>query len=592
MTKIDSAEAVLRSEEVGAGISNDAISRLMRVHYEDAKQHKQNRADQIDWTNYFLREFQNAHDELTDFFNDKLEAKRGKARFVSGIAHTVIEKKCASDWVPEIHLEPEENVGGNTDVYFARNCDRVLQFQLTKGRFKREAQRGSTDLFGKGRLVIQIGTETRDDASDEIDEITGEPMLYTKGTLTKYKWRPWETVFWTSDDRVWMIVEEATLGELIEEFGEEVKNFKLYEGANAWLSKDRGEEIDLSEEASMLKKVQYMYYYNPDEKVYACAIGGSENFWGQPLTGENYPHIDAMGNGEAPFAYIDGSAYRLDGHPICDLDKIVPICQNYDVLFNSLVNKSKRATRAVDIVASANPKKARLEWLRDEANAKADLNIPRFVTLEEGQNVFAKTLETGVDANTPIALRNIFIDEITMVTGVNLQLQGKGAETARQEELRMRRELEVIDENIKINEGNYEDLATKSVNQLQNTDLDFHDTYISIEDEVSELNGVDGEGTVREIVENIKGFPFNVKVSVNQSNAKRMALEIAQQEAALTILAAAAPGSKGVAEMSYEIAKKKFPGLKASAEDFFPTQPVAGAEGAAAAPGLNPLTRP
>ena len=157
----------------------------------------------------------------------------------------------------------------------------------------------------------------------------------------------------------------------------------------------------------------------------------------------------------------------------------------------------------------------------------------------------------------------------------------------------MRRELEVIDENIKINESDYEGLAVHSLQMLKNTDLDFHDEYISIDDEASDSVGVQGEGTVREIVDAIDGFPFNVTVTVNQSNAKRKTLELAQKKTALSTIAPFAPGSKGVAEMAFDIASSEFPGMKSTMEDFIgqvPQQGAAPQEGAQ--PELGQLTTP
>jgi hypothetical protein len=207
------------------------------------------------------------------------------------------------------------------------------------------------------------------------------------------------------------------MSELIDVFGEEVKSYKVKEGD---LYDTDGADLDWSKEEDLRKTVQVAHMYSDTEKVYTCQIGGVDNFY-KKMTGKRYPFLDEWDNGYIPVIFIDASPIKRDGHPICDLDKILPICVNYDQIFQAVIRKAKKSARSKDIIGSTNPKKQRLQYLQDEANESAGLDVPHFMKIEEGTQLFAKTLDTPFDLNSPLAIRDAFIDEIMMATGVNLR---------------------------------------------------------------------------------------------------------------------------------------------------------------------------
>jgi len=547
----------------------EKLKTMSKARYEEARKIKQKRVGQLSFIKRFLERLTDTVNTVSNYgVSGSLDKVGFDQKFISPIPTTIIEKKCSSDWVPDLTFEPEERFGEGADVYLARNSNRVMSFGLKVGKFRKACQDGSQDLFEKGRMPLQMGFMTRTDTSEseDDDDETKENREYQKATFIRIRSKKWESVYWTKDEHTIFVIEEFSLAECIEIFGDEVKNFKLKDGD---LYNTLGDELDYNKEEDLRKTVQVAHMYCDTEKVYTCQIGGADNFY-KKMTGKRYPFTDEWGDGYIPIEFIDASSIKRDGHPISDLDKILPICVNYDQLFQAVIRKAKKSSRSKDIIGSTNPKNQRLEYLQDEANDAAGLDVPHFMKVEEGTQLFAKTLDTPFDLNSPLAIRDAFIDEIMMTTGVNLRLLGGGAETARQEELRIRRELEVIDEMIKVNEPRWESFALKYMQMLKNVEADFYDEYIAIEDELSEKNGIPVDGTVRDIISNLDGFPFNVKVSVNQSNSKRKALEISQKEAALNTIAPFAQGSIAVARMAYSIAEDKFQGMKFSEEDFLP----------------------
>ena len=568
------------------------LKAMGKTRFEEAKKIKMKRVSQLKMIKVFLDRLTNTIDtscqsgDLTKGFNDQ--------KFISPIATTIIEKKCSSDWVPEFTFDPEERFGAGSDIYLARNSTRLFNFGLKVGKFKKECQDGSQDLFEKGRMILQMGFMTRTDKYEgEDDDLeSAENREYQKATFIRIRNKGWESVYWTKDEHTIFIVEEFSLAELIETFGDEVKNFKVREGD---IYDTEGTELDWDRTEDLRKTVQVVHMYCDTELSYTCQIGGQDNFW-KKMTGKRYPFIDEWDNGYIPVIFIDASAVKRDGHPICDLDKILPICVNYDQIFQAVIGKAKKSARSKDIIGAENPKKQRLAYLQQEADESAGLDVPLFMKIEEGTQLFAKTLDTPFDLNSPLAIRDAFIDEIMMATGINLRLLGTGADTARQEELRLRRELEVIDEMIKVNEPNWEEFALKWMQMLKNVEADFYDEYVAIEDELSDKNGIPVDGTMRDIIAQLDGFPFNVRVSINQSNSKRKALAIAQKESALQSIAPFAQGSVAVARMAYNIAEEKFPSLKFKEEEFIPqleAQPVGAGASPQSPPAqeLNPLTR-
>lgn len=554
---------------------DENLKGYIRRRFEDAKKIKDKRKSQLKAISDFLH-------RLTDNVNtsygmEYLERESKDRLYISPIATTIIEKKSSSDFFPEFNFDPEERMGAGSDIYLARNATRIFNFGLKVGKFRRACQDGAQDLFEKGRMVLQMGFKTSGEGYNG------------KAQFIKFRHKKWDSVFVTEDEKTVFIIEDSTYGEVLDTFGEAIKNFKIREGS---LYATDGNEIDQNDRESFSKTVQVAHVYDSAEGFYACQIGGEDNFF-KLYRGKSNPYRDDYGNPFMPIVFIDASSVKRNGHPISDIDKILPICMNYDHIFQGIVRKAKRSANSRDYIASTNPKKQRMEWLQSEADLNSGLDLPVFMSIQEGQSVFSKTLDTVTDYNSPLALRNAFIDEIMMTTGVNLRLLGGGADTARQEELRIRRELEVIDEMIKINEPNWEDLALNYMQMLRNVDAEFYDEYVAIEDEISERHGVPDEGKIGDIIKNIKGFPFNVRVSVNQSNSKRKTLEVSQKESALGAIAPFAQGSMAVARMAYSIAEDKFPGMKFTEEDFLP-KPIENPAPMQApeVPGLKPLTNP
>lgn len=590
------------------------LQSLIKTRFDEAKKIKDKRVSGVSRIKSFLDRLTDSVNTAAGYDMGKLDSGFGDQKYISPIATTIIEKKCASDWVPDLTFEPEERFGVGSDIYLAKNSNRVFSFGRKVGKFRKACQEGSQDLFEKGRMVLQMGFMTRTEeipnetnraeypVASKVEEETGKDAVenvrrveegkkpepkkeesdegkenreYHKATFIRFKNKRWESVYWTMDEHSVFIIEEFSLAELIDTFGEDVKGFKVH-GGDLYQTND--EYLDFEDEKDLRKSVQVAHHYNDSEKIYTCQIGGQENFY-KKMTNDLYPFTDEWGDGYIPVTFIDASAIKRDGHPISDLDKILPICINYDQIFQAVIRKAKKNARSKDIIGSINPKKQRKQWLQDEANELAGLDTPHFMKVDEGTQLFAKSLDVPFDLNSPMAIREAFTDEIMMATGVNLRLLGTGAETARQEELRLRRELEVIDEMIKINEPNWEQFALNFMQMLKNVEADFYDEYVAIEDEISERNGVSVDGTVRDIMDKLEGFPFNVRVSVNQSNAKRKSLEIAQKENALNSIAPFAQGSPAVARMAYNIAEEKFPGLRFTEEDFLPQAPPESALG-------------
>jgi len=571
--------------------ADSKLQSFIKAKYDEAKSIKLKRENKVGVMKNFMERISNTVNDIADM--GKLSRNMGNIPFVSPIPTAIMEKKCSSDFVPDLTLDPEERSGKGSDIYLARNSARVLNFGFKIGKLRREAQKGAQDLWEKGRMVLSMGFLTRKESVDSDDEQdNAEEREYQKATFIRFRQKPWETVFWTQDEHSVLFVEELTLGECIDLLGDGIKKFKIKEG-NLFDSGDNDLNCDLADD--LAKKIQLVHFYNDTEKIYTCQVGGQENFY-KKMTGDKYPFTDEWGDGYIPVTFIDASAIKRDGHPICDLDKIFSICMNYDAIFQGIVRKVKKASNSRDIIGSGNPAQAKLAYLKGEADKSAGLDVPHFMKVEAGSSLFAKTLESPFDLNSPLALINNFLDEITMATGINLRLQSGGAETARQEELRMRRELEVIDEQIKVNESSWEQLVLNYFQMLKNVEADFYDEYVAIEDEVSDRTGIADDGSVRDIIENLAGFPFNVVISVNQSNSKRRALEIAQQENALGIIAQYAQGSPAVARMAYAIAVDKFPSLQFTEEDFIPQaepqgQLPVGNAAIGGAPELGELTR-
>lgn len=563
---------------------DDKLQYLLETRYDEAKKIKDCRIQSVNNMKMFLERMTNTLNTINK------NGGFGKGvPFVSPIPATILETKCSSDWVPEITFEPEERYGRGSDIFLANNASRLFNYGAKVGRMNKECQKGAQDLFEKGRMIMSMGFQTKSVEYTDLDDGSAENREFQKATFIRFRNKRWEDVYWTKDEHSVFFVEDMSLAEAIDIFGDGVKNFRISEGDI--FQKDY-EYLDCFDEKDLRKTIQVVHYYNDTEKIYLCLIGGRENYY-KKMTGSQYPFINEFGEGFIPVNFFDASSVKIDGHPISDLDKIFSICLNYDQIFQGVVHKAKKSSNSRDIIASSDPVQAKIDYLQAEADNMAGFDVPHFMKLEAGSEIFAKTLDTPFDLNSPLAIRESFIDEIMMATGVNLRLQGQGADTARQEELRMRKELETIDRNIKINESNWSEMVMNYFQMLRNAEADFYDEYIAIDDEISEMSDISADGTVRDIIGQLNGFPFNVRVSINQSNSKRKVLEISQKENALNTIAPFAQGSMAVSKMSYDIASDKFPSMKFTVEDFFPQ--TVSSEQAPVQPAppseFNPLTQ-
>jgi len=538
---------------------NKELEFKLEKKYNEAKKHKAKREQSVAVNIEALESIGKEYDELNYIASGKLQKSHRTKKFFSPILTTIIEKKCNSAWIPQIYFEPEQKFGDGSDVFLARNITRVHDFLLDKGKFYREARKCGRDVFTKGLGFLLKGWKTK-----KIDG--GE-----RPTILEFRNIKWENVFWTSDEKWWFIVENFTLEELIDVFGEEIKNEKICEG-DMFANDTKEINFDSPDEA---QKIQVVHAFCGEEKIYICSIGGGRKFY-KKLIGENYPWTDFWNNGFVPIDKVQASPMNIGEHPICDVDKIISLWSNYSEIFNIIMERARKYVRAPQIVGiDGDPNEARKLWLKDLAQQRAGVDIPHFMKMDQNK-IFTSTLDTPLDISTPLQLREFFLQDIMDSTGVNLRALSSEADTLGQDQLRVKREMATIEDFITLNESNFENMALNNVAMLSGSDAMFLDKYVGIEDEISDDDdtaGILDKKPIREIVDNIDDFAFNVKVSVNGSSSKRREVEMLMKNEAFRTLSSVGTGSTAIAKMAYEIAKDNFPNLKMKEEDFLPEQP-------------------
>jgi hypothetical protein len=548
------------------------ILEVMQLKWEEAKRYKNRRGTIVKQNMCELLKIEQQIHDYTRFFNRRLDVQNGRQHreFVSPMMAAVIEKKSGSDWVPTIVFQPQQRLGPGVDTFLARNSNRVHDMILDDGKFFKEAQAASTDLFVAGRCFIQKGWKTKNNDGIELP------------SMIQFRQRDWTEVYWTKDKHHWFIATEYTHAELINDFGEGINSLKIHEGQPFTVNdRDNSKCLNFDDAEDRAKKIVVLQYFNDTGKVFAISIGGSKDLFSKQ-TGDNYSWTDEVDDGFIPIDYFDGHQVQDNGFPLSDIDYIVHIWRSYSIYFSAVIERAKKSARAREIIASSDdPTAARKMWMQSEADWADGFDIPHFTKLQGvGDTFSATTLDIGVDTGNPLALRDMFYDEVEMVTGVNLRALGRGAPTAEQERLRLQRELDTITELIKINQPQWEHFSLTNMQMLSGVDSDFLEEHVAIEDVVSDEGGLPEEGTVRDIINDLEGFPFNVKVSVNHSNEKRRQISLLQKQEALSTLAPFFPGAPGISEMAREVALEQFPNLKFNEESFIatmaPNAPVAG----------------
>ena len=527
-----------------------------------AKQFKREREIKVKWNIDHIQSIEDFYD-IGGSKSGRLSARGKSSLFRSPILTTTIEEKSASKWFPHIKFDPEQRMGDNADVYLARNLTNIHNFLLDKGGFYKVARDSGMDLFAKGRCFFYktFGTRIQKTKDGNI----------TVPTHLKFRRKDWDNVFWTKDMNNIMFCDEYTIDELILEFGDSVKRLDIKEGSPF----KTGDKIDFEDSRDRQKKVQVLQFWNAVQKVYYVLIGGEKTVF-KKLTGDLYPWTRGPNKeGFIPVDYIDASPVKTkgdgEGHPISDIDKIVSIYLAHSTLINAGISSTIRASQPKEVIESNVPMEARNMWLQHEADKMEGYNVPYFMKTDGiGNAMRMNVLQSVSTANESTAMIQHFFNEAMMATGVNYLALGQGAPTAEQERLRNKRELEIIDKMIITNEDNWSRFAKTNIAALSGVDIDFLSEYVAIEDEVSdnEEYGTSKDGTVRDIIDNLADVEFNVRVSINNENAKRVEMDSILKEEALTTWANIRPDSPIVGKLASDLIQTRFPSIKFAEEDF------------------------
>lgn len=525
--------------------------------YGMAKQHKQMRANKIkeniDNVRVIERTTRDANSQ-----DRKLGTFKKNNQFYSPILSTTVAKRAASGWIPEITFEPEQKRGSNIDIFLAKNASAAHDLQLRLGGFHAQARKAVIDLFVGGRCFIGKGWTT-----------TARPfsgMTFDSPTHIKYQHYAWKDSYWTKDGHSFIYAREYTPDELISEVGLEVLGMNIKTGSPFG---DETSDQTINWERRNEEKVVIggIHFWNDTQKIYTLILGGGKKVV-HKFIGEEYPWTDYKGVGFIPVDHIDaGVATDETGdHPLSDIDKISDLWKTMSVVMNASISRVKKAAMAPQVFASdLDPEQARKMWRQNQANWMAGYDIPFFMKTNgvSGQ-MLSQNQNHGVDLNGPIALRDMIYEEMMIATGINYRAISQGAPTAEQEKIREQREVDSLNEVMEINEGNWQEFARTNIAMLQNTDSEFLEEHLDLEDEVSSEGDTFGqfkEGKVSDVLSQFEDFPFNVRVAVNNNNSKRKSIERFQKEQALNAIAPYFPGSKGVAKMALELASQYFPNL-------------------------------
>ncbi len=542
--------------EFGAkdGIDDEAFHSYVEREFKSAVDTKKDRLAVVQKNREDVWKVQNMTDEADNIVGRTQTYK-------SPIMASLIERLIGTDWYPTIKFEEEQP----DDLYKARNGNRIYSMMEEDGDFAKAINEAGEDLFTAGRCYIKKGYKTIKKGGRRIPSIISKEHV------------DYDKVYHTKNNRSWFILDnEYTSDRLIEEFGEDIKNYNITVGdpftdtsntsSNNYVDWTKGDE-----------RFGVMFYWNGVRKQYGVFIGGSALIYNRECD-ESYPKawIDQWGEGFVPIDMYDASAVKVDKfHPLSPVDRTIDIWRSYSAMMAATIARAKKAANPREVIGSMDPAESRRAWEQGEVDRMQGVDIPHFekVDVEAGSGLVVKTMDVGVNNASVMSWRDAFLEEIMMSETINLRGSFSGERTLGQDQLRREAEISRINDMIKVNFYNFKRTAETDMLMLVGVESAFLDKYVGIEDEVSEkYDGALADGTVREVIKEIKEFPFNVRVSINNGNQARKEVEILQLTNSLQTLNSVAPGSKGVLELGYRLAKLQNPGLKSRVSDFKPQE--------------------
>ena len=499
---------------------------------------------------------------------DEADVMVGRTQvYKSPILASLIERLIGSSWIPSFRFEPQQP----DDTFMARNGNRVHDMMLDKGDFMKAAKEGAFDLFSAGRMYLMKGYKSIKKGSSEV------PSVVT------WKHLKWENVYHTENNRSWFVLDnDFTPDRLVEEFGEGIKDYDIVEG-QPFIDKDYNANNSLDWDNGNVR-IGVMYFYNGVRKQYGIIIGGGKLIY-ELAVGDDYPTawINQWGEGFVPIDMFDASAILVDNiHPLSPVDRTIDIWRSYSAMMAATIARAKKAANPREVIGSMDPVASRRAWEQGEVDRLNGIDIPHFekTDMEAGSGLVVKTMDVGVNNSNIMSWRDAFIEEIMMSETVNLRSAFDQSRTLGQDTMMKQAEISRINDLIETNRYHWKRFCETNMLMLVGVESSFLNTYIGIEDEVSaKYGGALADGVIRDVVKNIKEFPFNVIVSINNDNQARKEIDILQRTQSLQTLAQVAPGSKGVIKLAYELAKLQNPGLTMSEKDFTPQQAPQGEAG-------------
>lgn len=494
---------------------------------------------------------------------DEADSIVGRSQtYKSPILASLIERLVGTDYSPTIKFEPRQP----DDIFIARNGTRVLEAMQDMGDYHKAYQDAGVDLFIAGEAFVLKGYKTITKNGERVP------------SLIKWEHIPWEYVYYTKDKKNWFILDpDYTPSRLIDEFGEDIVNYNISIG-NPFENPYNTADQTAIDWANKEQRIGVMRFYNGTRKQYGVIIGGGALIY-QKHTGDDFPvaWIDQWDEGFVPIEHICASAVKVDDvHPLSTVDRTIDIWRSYSAMMAATIARAKKAANPREIIGSIDPAESLRVWQQGEIDRMQGVDIPHFekVDVEAGSGLVVKTLDVGANNGNVMTWRDAFLEEIMMSETVNLRSAYAGERTLGQDQLRREAEISRINDMIKVNRHEYKTQAEKTMMMLVGVESEFLNTYVGIEDEISaKYGGALADGTVKDVLEDIKEFPFNVVVSINNDNQARKEIQILQLTNSLQTLAQVAPGSKGLTELAYELAKLQNPSLKAGVDDFMPQQP-------------------
>ena len=567
--------------------TDEELVKFLQEDFKRAKDQRREREKVIENNVEEIKKLENNID--TSNVSGRLGINFPQKEYVSPLLILVLQEMVSSDWIPNINFEPEERFGEGADIFLARNSNNIHNFILDNGDFYKEALKGAVDLFSKGRMHLrkEFVTLIRED---------GKKRKFQMPSYLKWKHIPWERVYQVFDGGGIFIRNEHTREELLDTYGDDIRKKPIRLGAPFEGVTNELVDFDKEKISEKENKIISYEYYNGKRKIHAVVIGGSafvhkkeiEDKWPKAWIGKN-------NEGFNPIDSFDGGIIPFGNHPICSIDLIVKSWKSHSTMMNATISRAIRAANPPMVVGSKmNPKAAKRQWMQAEVDRiQTGVDIPMFMKTDGQSNAFSvDVMDVGVNNTNVQIWRDIFLDEIMIATGINLRALGQGAPTAEQERLRVKRELDTVTKIIRLNEPNWQRFALTNMYMLKNVESEFLEKFITIEDEISDETGEGEEGIIRDIFENMgEEFEFNVRVSINNSNARRKDIEVLQKQESLQTLAQVFGPVPAVTEMAKDIASDQFPNLSFTPEQFQQQPPPEEAvpEGAPTAEEIPPL---